>query len=302
MDEDELIDRLRSALDTSDDRVALGIGDDAAVLSNGSVVSVDAQVEGTHFLREWLPPALIAMRGVSTALSDLAAMGARASAVLVSWELPAAEPDATIRAMIDGLADASRRYAVPVVGGNVSRGPGIAQHTTVIGEALGEPVRRSGARSGDVVYVTGPIGAAALGLACLRGGHAGAFAERWQRPLARLDLAATIAERASAAIDVSDGLVSELFHLAAASGVGFEVELARVPRDDAFDDHAHADGLDPEALIAEGGEDYELLFTSSSAIDPALATAIGKVTATRTMVVRRADGSRWAGRGGFRHR
>ncbi len=304
MNEDGLIEALRARLAGDDPRVVVGIGDDAAVLATlagQAVVSVDAQVEGVHFDRRWLETADVAHRGISAALSDLAAMGAEATAVLVSWELPAGEPEAGLRGLVDGLAEASRDYRVPIVGGNVARGPALSQHTTVIGEVRRAATLRSGAKPGDGVFVSGPLGTAAVGLRALMAGENDAFAQRWRRPTARLDLARLIAAQASACVDISDGLGSELTHLARASGVGARVELARVPTAPGQAERARALGHDPEALVVAGGEDYELLFTSIAPVDPRLATRVGEITDGDVEIVR-ADGARWSGERGFRHR
>lgn len=305
MNEDELIDRLRARLSRDDDpRVVIGIGDDAAVLAPapaGVVVSVDAQVEDVHFRRAWLDLADVAHRGVSAALSDLAAMGSEARAALVSWELPERDGDRALIELVEGLAQASRDYDVPIVGGNVSRGPALSQHTTVIGEATEPPVRRGGARPGDAVYVTGPLGATALGMHSLMDGRDDAFGARFRRPRARMDRRALVASVARACIDISDGLGSELGHLADASGVGFTVDLSAVPTMAGFDELAEELDLDPEDLVVAGGEDYELLFTARDKVPEELATKIGVVTPSG-IALRRRDGSRYRGEAGFRHR
>ena len=150
--------------------------------------------------------------------------------------------------------------------------------TTVIGDAPAAPLTRSGARAGDGLYVTGTLGAAALGLHALRAGRpelAPRCVARFRRCVARLREGAALTGVASAAIDVSDGLLSDLAHIARASAVGFEIELPRLPADAELGPGCAALGLDPLALALAGGEDYELLFTAGPAHAPALGTHIG---------------------------
>ena len=188
---------------------------------------------------------------------------------------------------------------MPIVGGNVSRGPVLSQHTTVIGEApTGGEIRRDGARVGDTLYVTGPIGAAATGLRELMADDCGDFVDRWRRPRARMDRLALVAQ-ANACVDISDGLASELGHLCAASGVGARVELARVPVHEGQRERGRVLGHDPDDLVAAGGEDYELLLAGRG-LDEARCTAIGEVTGDDVTIVR-SGGAPWTGAVGFRH-
>jgi len=244
---------------------ARGIGDDAAVVSvpRGDllVASVDSAVEGRHFKRDWLSPREIGYRAVAAALSDLAAMAARPLGVLVALTLPEAWR-AELLDLADGIGEAVDAAGTTIIGGNLSDGDRLGITTTVLGSAFA-PLRRDGARAGDRVYVTGRLGgpAAALRLLAegkLAGSVGGPYRERFVNPVPRLAEGRWLAEHgASAAIDISDGLIGDLRHLAAASGVDVEIDAARVPR---LDDVGVEDAL-------RSGEEYELVTTAPAPFD-----------------------------------
>ena len=251
--------------------VLLGIGDDAAVLAPSTaaqVLSVDAQVDGVHFRQDLLSPQDIGARALSAALSDRAAWGARPRAGLLALVVPGELSDATLYAIADGVAEAAGRYGCPIVGGNLARGVQLSLTTTVIGEHDGAPITRAGARTGDALYVAGELGSAALGLRALLAGRGESVPHAvaaWRRPTALLAIGralVTAPTQVSAAIDVSDGFLQDLEHLAQASNVGFEVELARLPLGPELTAQAQALGGEALALALGGGEDYALLFTA----------------------------------------
>lgn len=297
MTEDDLLAALRARLGSiADPRVATGVGDDAAVLADGTVLSIDAVVEGAHFERAWLSLGDVGHRGTTAALSDLAAMGATPVAVLSSVVAPAAEE---VLAVMEGAREAARACGAVIVGGNVARGPSLALHTAVVGRAR-SAWRREGARVGDAIYVTGTVGAAALGWRALAAGiELPDYAARWRRPRARFDVVAHLAP--SACVDVSDGLALDLARLCAASGVGASIELARLPVEDGFASAAARLGASPDELALGGGEDYELLFTMPASIDPSIATRIGEIVAGEGVHVLGRDGARYPTRDGHRH-
>jgi thiamine-monophosphate kinase len=296
-DERERIEQIRRRLSVfGSAEVQLGIGDDCALLrpsAQAQAVSVDAQVEHVHFTRELLAPEDIGWRALTCAVSDLAAMGARARAAFVAMNVPAYLPDAELYAIADGFAAAQREHGCAVAGGNLAAGRELSITTTVIGDAPATPVTRAGAKPGDVLYVTGTLGGAALGLHALRAGRpelAPACVARFRRCVARLREGTALASVASAAIDVSDGLLSDLGHVARASAVGFELELPRLPTDAELGPGCAALGLDPLALALAGGEDYELLFTAPAAAAPRLGTRIGTATSDPGIRLRDASG------------
>ena len=240
---------------------AKGVGDDAAVLSlargDSVVVSVDAFVENRHFRRGWLTPREIGRRAVVAAMSDLAAMAARPIGVLLALVVPSAWR-ADLDALTDGFGEAVTECDAVVVGGNMSDGSELSITTTVLGGAFA-PLARNGARAGDRVYVTGRLGAPAAALERLyRGEDPGPFRERFARPHARLAEARWLADGgATAAVDVSDGLVADLRHLAAASHARIELDAERLP--------CFA-GVSVEAALASG-EECELAVTASGPFD-----------------------------------
>lgn len=271
--------------------VTLGIGDDAAILApfaGGIVLSVDTAIEGVHFRRGWAPLRTLARRAVMAALSDLAAMGAAPRATLVALALPADIDDDAFLELVDGTADAAREAGAALVGGNLASAGELSITTTVVGEASARSLTRSGAQIGDAIYVTGVLGAAALGLALLsRGdgdaGDGAAFVARWCEPTARLDEGrALVSGGATACIDVSDGLAQDLGHLCTASRVSADIELAALPMLAHQREVARALGLDAAMLALTGGEDYELIFTGpASAALAAIGMRLGSIVADR---------------------
>jgi thiamine-monophosphate kinase len=276
VDEFEHIAEIRRRLEmgwSSDERardIAVGIGDDAAILTASpgrQVLSVDTMVENVHFRRTWLTGADLGFRSVSAAISDLAAMGARPRGGLLSLIVPTTLPSPALFELIDGVAEASRHYEMPMLGGNLSAGGELSLTTTVIGEVGERVLLRSGARPGEHLFITGHPGSAALGLALLareRADEADGIAclARWRRPLARVHEARALVGIASSAIDVSDGLLQDLEHLCAASGVGVRLRSRDLPLTSAYLALAARLGLDGHRLALTGGEDYELLFTA----------------------------------------
>lgn len=274
--------------------VLLGIGDDAAVLSGAAepwVVSVDASVEGVHFERGLLGCADIGYRAFQAAVSDLAAMGAAPVAALSSLVLPRALPARAVDELTSGQALASRELGCPIVGGNISRGGELSVTTTVIGRAS-EPLRRSGARPGDELWLIGSLGLAAAGLAALRLPRRRAAAEAkearaeplaccitaWRRPRALLGEGRALAGRASAAMDVSDGLSADAWQLARASGVRLVIDAAelRASLHPALLGAARLLRRSALSFAVIGGEDYALLATGPSHRRPASAAVIGR--------------------------
>ena len=251
--------------------VVVGPGDDAAVLApkRGALdaVTTDAVVEGVHFDRAFTPPADVGHRALAENLSDLAAMGARPRAAMLSLVLPDALPVAELDQVLDGLLTLATAHQVALVGGNVARSPGpLVLDVTAMGSVGRRGVlARTGARPGDEVYVTGEVGAAAAGLAMLgeRPDASGAAVDRYLRPEpgGRAGVLLGRMRAASACLDLSDGLGAGLAQLAEASGVGLEIDGRTVPvASEARHWHA-ARGADPLMAALAGGDDYELLFT-----------------------------------------
>lgn len=251
---------------------AFGLANDAAVWrpSDGfeAVVTTDCMVAGVHFLADD-PPASIAAKLLAVNLSDIAAMGARPAVYTVAAAWPKATEEAWIAAFAAGLGDAQADAGVVLIGGDTVSTPGPMTFTlTAIGEVkTGGALSRGGSAAGDVVFVSGTIGDAALGLKVLRGTlvlNEGADADfligRYRGPTARSGLGAGLVGLASAAIDVSDGLAQDLGHMARESGVEFTVRASDLPLSGAARAVVAAD-RDFWDSVFGGGDDYELAFT-----------------------------------------
>jgi len=277
-----LIDRLARLVPTRGRGVALGVGDDAAVLACAGrmLATCDAQVEGVHFDLDLSAPTDVGWRALAVNLSDIAAMGGVPRYALVSLLLPRHAALRVVDGIYRGIAAAARAYGVAVAGGNVSRTPGpLAVDVTVLGD-VGRALGRRGAGPGDGVWITGTVGKAAAGLFLLRHPDvrvpgAAALRAAYRRPVPRVAAgrALAAARTVTAAIDTSDGTASDVLHLAEASGVGVRLELARLPVPRGLAAAARRARCDPRAWTLGGGEDYELLFTAR----PSFARSAGRV-------------------------
>ena len=266
-------DRIRAMLAiaaglASPDEVVLGAGDDGAVIrpapGESIVLSTDLSIEGIHFRRDWLTWEAIGYRATAAALSDLAAMAARPIGVLVSLALPPELDTSVYEQLSTGITACLRPAEAVLLGGDTSRSPApVLIDITAVG-GVERPIRRSGATSGDELWVTGRLGASASVVLALRSGLEPdpTLRERFERPKPRWREAMWLAERnvLTAAIDLSDGLAGDAEHLSEASEVRLDVEVDRLPLDPSLEGWSNtAVSL---AIAAGGGEDYELLFTS----------------------------------------
>jgi len=281
---------------------ARGLTDDCAYLSlppdEELVLKADAIVAGVHFLTD-AAPGHVAQKALRVNLSDLAAKGARPLGYLQTMALPRSLDDAWLEAYAAGLAADQARYAIPLLGGDITATDGpLSISITVLGAVpRGKSPLRSGAQAGDRVFVTGTIGDALLGLAVHRGTYAPASAQdrafltdRYDLPLPRLQEGGALLGIAKGAADISDGLVADFGHIAEASGVGIEIDAARVPLSPAARRAVAADATWLPRLLT-AGDDYEIAFTATA--DPpsaANATEIGRVVAGQGVVVRDAHG------------
>jgi len=293
--------------------VLLGVGDDAALLAVppglALVAATDTLVEGRHFLPD-APPDSVGHQALAVNLSDLAAMGAEPAWALLSLSLPDADVE-WLEAFASGLFALAGRHGVALVGGDTVRGPRVVTIT-----ALGfvEPdlaLRRSGAQPGDLLYVSGWPGEAAAGLEALqRGGGSpdDTLVRRCRYAEPRVELGRSLRGRASAAMDVSDGLLGDLGKLCAASGVGAVLDLERLPVSAELERRYAA--ADCERLVLSGGDDYELLFTLPTAAaaqvestsSPALPLhRIGRIESGRGVQCRRDGRPVTIAEGGYDH-
>jgi len=287
-----LIERIRARAAPKSPALRLGIGDDCAILrppaGHELLVTTDLSLEGRHFRRDTHPAISIGHRALARGLSDLAAMGAKPLAAFLSLAIPRplAADTRFLDSFLDGLLTLAAQHRVPLAGGDTSEAPSdhLVADIVLLGSApAGRALRRTGARPGDQIYVTGALGGSATELAALLGNpkrlssrpEAAPFAAAVERPAAstadhphlypqpRLAIGQALLRRkfATACIDTSDGLSTDLNHLCTASNVAAELDAALLPA------HPLTTTLDPAAQIAailHGGEDYELLFTAAA--------------------------------------
>ncbi len=290
MDEFELIRRFFDRGDAGPG-IVKGIGDDGAVLTPSpgteQVQVIDTLVEGVHF-RADSDAADIGYRVVAVNLSDIAAMGARPRWMTLALTLPPKD-EQWLSGFADGLFAAASEFNIALVGGDTTGGDAVVATVHMTGEVSnGAALLRSGARVGDTVFVSGTCGEAAAGLELLnRGIRDETLAQRFLRPRARIELGAQLVGKASAVIDVSDGLIGDLKKLLEASAAGAEIEVDRVPLSPALTMHFDAEEALEFALL--GGDDYELCFTATADDVAGIEgiTAIGKVVAGAELVCRR---------------
>ena len=260
-------------------KAVLGIGDDCAILripaGHEALITTDFSLEGLHFRQDWQSPECIGHRCLARGLSDIAAMGGRPIATFLSLALPDGLPQRWVDRFFRGLLRLAEKYELELAGGDTSQSPaGVLADITVLGSvAKGKALRRSGARPGDRIYVTGALGESAVALQLLR---RKTIEKRDVFPEPRIAVGEWLVKNriASACIDISDGLSTDLAHICEESGVGALIEAERIPIHKAASRFANS-----LQLTLNGGEDYELLFTSSS--NKNVPNAIGKVAITR---------------------
>jgi thiamine-monophosphate kinase len=290
-----------SSLITHHSSLLTGIGDDAAVIrqttGRNTLITTDLLVEDIDFERETMQPRLLGHKTLAVSLSDIAAMGARPRWSLLSIGLPNDIWESNfVDEFYEGFFSLARRYDVQLVGGDVSRTTGkIVIDSVLLGEGASErEILRRGAQEGDRLFVTGALGGSAAGLRLLRRGarlelrdemaadthSAEQLLLRHLRPEPRVGWGLVLGEEslASAMIDVSDGLSSDLHHLCKASGVGALIDAARIPIDPLVVALCGRRALDPLLLALHGGEDFELLFTVPSAKVAALPRTVDGVS------------------------
>jgi thiamine-monophosphate kinase len=285
-----------------------GIGDDCAVLrvpqGNEVLVTTDFSLEGVHFRREWHPPESVGHRCLARGLSDIAAMGGEPLAAFLSLALPARLPQRWVDGFLRGFLALAKKYKVPLAGGDTAQSPGgVLADIVVLGSApWGTAVPRSAARPGDSLYVTGELGGSALLLErLLRGSLKRPQPHRYPPhffPVPRLATGRMLRERklATAMIDISDGLSTDLRHLCDESDVGARISAEKLPV---------AGGPANLRFALHGGEDYELLFAARGKVPARIAgvalTRIGEITRGRTLVLVEGRKERALPSGGWEH-
>ena len=288
--------------------VVIGIGDDCAVLHHvgDTVICTDAVVSGTHFQPQWASGHDVGIKVAARNFADIAAMGATPTSLLLALVAPATTTTAWLQDFIDGAISECVRAGAVLVGGDTSRGTELAIIGTAVGHMLAaSPVTRSGSRVGDVIAISGPTGLAATGLAGLSQGKS----REMDTELVAAQVAPqpnyAAAKRAADAgvtsmIDCSDGLISDLTHLAMASGHRFAIDSSRVPIATSVQLASAALGLDALHTVFTGGEDHVFLATFASSEDvPDDFAIIGSVASGSPEVF--VDGQPWHDAGGFEH-
>jgi len=280
--EESLIARIRR--ETRQGRnVIAGIGDDCAILrippGHEALVTTDFSLEGIHFRQEWHAPEVVGHRCLTRGLSDIAAMGGQPIAAFLSLALPPKLPQAWVDRFLKGLLKLADAFHVTLAGGDTAESPdGVLADIVVVGSVpKGKAIRRTGARAGENIYVTGYLGGSAATLNLLRSGHklrAADFPAHFY-PAARVAVGRILREKrlASAMIDISDGLSTDLAHLCEESGVGAELWQESIP----IASIGKPPRLVPLRCALHGGDDYELLFTARA--DRAIpGIPIGRIT------------------------
>lgn len=298
-----LIERISALVPLAADGV-VGIGDDAAVLDipGKLVASVDAVVEGRHFKREWTSGEDVGHRAAAAAMADLAAMGGQCKALMVALTLPSETEVSWVESLMTGIVDEAAELDAEVVGGDVTRGDTVVVSLSALG-TVSDVVLRSGAQPGDIVALAGRQGWAAAGLTVLSRGFRSprALVQAYQRPHPPYDSGPAAARGgATAMIDVSDGLLADVSHLAKASGVLADLESELIPVADQLQETSSAFNVDPLTWVLAGGDDHSLVATFPAGSQlPQMFTMIGRITAVGANGPGVAvDGRHWSGQGG----
>ncbi len=296
------ISRITEAFPTTE-AVLIGPGDDAAAVRIGrdaALLATDMLVEGRHFKRDWSTPLDVGHRAAAQSLSDLNAMGGTTTALLVAVAAPADLPVEWATGLAQGLAQEAALVGAAVVGGDLTRADAVTVCVTAVGAAEGDPVRRSGARVGDVVALRGRQGWAAAGLAVLQRGFRSprAVVEAYRRPEVPYGAGAqALAAGATAMIDISDGLVADLGHVAGASGVAIDLDPGAFEVPEPLHAVGAALGADPLGFVLGGGDDHALVATFPGDL-PEGWVAIGRVGEGEGVTV---DGAPYEAEAGWTH-
>jgi len=320
-----LIDRIRTLVPPTPPNVIVGIGDDAAVVESSRnemmVLTTDASIEGVHFDPAFSSPADIGHKALAANLSDLASMGARPQYALLSIALPMHYRVLDAEALVISLIEVANQHRTTLIGGNItkSNGPLFVDIMATGTLKRRRMLTRSGAKPGDIVYVSGQLGTATAGLQMFKYNQtvseatSGACRHRYLRPEPRVKLGMALGRNRAAhsCIDLSDGLASAIDQLCRQAKVGARIEAELIPIDPQARNWFNSQGNDPLTETLSGGEDYELLFTAPQIfhrrlahvrrlIGPLPLTPIGVITKEQKVVLSR-DGSDLPFEGGYEH-
>jgi len=309
IDELSALRRIKERFRNVSKSVIMGIGDDAAAVQihpeKQLLVTTDSQVEDVHFIKRQISAEQLGRRAVAVSVSDIGAMGGVPKFFLVSLGFSKDYGEDFWEGLMDGFEAAGREFEMELIGGNISASERLFVDVTVLGEV--EPdimVKRTGASAGDIIYVSGTVGDSALGLkALLAGGKEDEYlVGRYTAPQPRLALGRELAKRklVSSMIDISDGLILDLERITLEHGLGARISLGQIPLSSSYRRRISDFMPDPYQLALSGGEDYELLFTSTegnagdinevSKILEIPVTEIGHVTPEPGIILLDADG------------
>lgn len=309
--EKSLIERIRRGAAAHNRAVIAGIGDDCAVLRIPArqelLVTTDFSLEDVHFRRDWHPPEVVGRRCLVRGLSDIAAMGGEPLAAFLSLALPRDTPQRWVDRFFEGLLDLAKEWKIPLAGGDTAQSRhGIQADIIVVGSVpKGRAVLRSGAKPADSIYVTGALGASAAAIQELRRRRrirASDYPQHFH-PSPRIEVGKWLRARriASAMIDISDGLSTDLAHICEESRAGALIDAEAIPRAIVGSPRREV-ALD---LALHGGDDYELLFTSAKKVPSKVAgvniTRIGQITSARSIVLQRSGRRRKLAPKGWEH-
>lgn len=309
-----LVSGIRDAFRSSASGLLTGIGDDAAVVAPPKgkrlVFTTDTMVEGVHFSLAYCKPRDIGFKSVSVNVSDVHAMAARPLYILMSISISPDEDASLFRGIMSGVRDALKLYRIALIGGDMTAAAKGALTITItaIGAAA-KPALRSGARPGDHIYVTGPLGDSAMGLRLLQhpdlkkrlgAKTAQALINRHLRPVSN-PITPAVARRASAMMDISDGLLIDLSRLCTESAVGAQVHESAVPISAELRAAAAKLRIDPLDLAMRGGEDYELIVVSRHKLPGTRFNRVGEIIGKGFIIVDAMGVRRKAAPGGFDH-
>ncbi len=314
-----LLDILRRRFGKRAPGLILGIGDDCAVIrprSTNMLLTSDMMVEGVHFELSWITPYQLGFKLVTVNVSDIYAMGGRPEFMLLDFAAPGNFEKSQFDSLCDGIAEGLKKYGLSLIGGDISAADKVVLSATVMGSAV-RFVSRRGAKTGDLIYVSGYLGDSACGLRVLRGiGKTVAiekkkkadFGPGWKTvgPLVKRHLMPfasepwRFSEKATAMMDISDGLFIDLSRLCKESGVGAKIFEDKIPVSKELRKTAHYLGVDPLEFATGGGEDYELLFTAPprKKVD---AFCIGEITTKGLRIVDSKGKSKKVSIRGYRH-
>jgi thiamine-monophosphate kinase len=331
-DESEIISRLRNIAQITDE-VLVGIGDDAAVIRAADdrdlIACCDLMVEGVHFRKEWAPPRLLGRKALAVNLSDVAAMGGIPKFAMISIAVPPGFGSDSIDELFKGLFELANASGVSIIGGDTSSSrDSLFIDVSVIGECeSGRAVTRRGAKIGDRIYVSGSLGASALGLSLLEDGFRlddskdasdairlrAVLKHLSPEPQLKLGRALGEAGLATAMIDISDGLSTDLWHILEESRRGAVIHASAIPIAQCVRSLAsEAKGIDPLRLALHGGEEYELLFTARpedhqriaelSTVSGVEITAVGEIVERKGLQLEREGALEPVQPAGYEHR